>query len=83
VCHKPFRRLQSSNGQSYKSKYFSYEKVGRSGILSRPENTRRVRGRSKLTWEETIKRDLKEWNISKELALDRNVWKITIHVPEP
>jgi hypothetical protein len=32
----------------------------RSGILSRPENTRRRRYRPRLTWEETIKRDLKE-----------------------
>jgi hypothetical protein len=44
----------------------------RSGILSRPENTRRGRGRSRLTWEETIKRDLKECNIPKEFALDRS-----------
>jgi hypothetical protein len=51
----------------------------RSGILS----TRRGRGRPRLTWEETIKRDLKEWNIPKELALHRSAWKITIHVPEP
>jgi hypothetical protein len=55
----------------------------RSGILSRPENTRRGRGRPRLTWEEAIKRDLKEWNILKELALDRSAWKIAIHVPEP
>jgi hypothetical protein len=31
-----------------------------SGILSCPENIRRGRGRSRLTWEEAIKRDLKE-----------------------
>jgi hypothetical protein len=31
----------------------------RGGILS-PENTRRGRGRPRLTWEEAIKRDLKE-----------------------
>jgi hypothetical protein len=55
----------------------------RSGILSRPENTRRGRGRPRLTWEEAIKRDLNEWNIPKELALDRSAWKIAIHVPEP
>jgi hypothetical protein len=51
-------------------------------ILSRPENTRRGKGRPRLTWEEAIKRDLKEWNISKELALDRSSWKMAIHVPE-
>jgi hypothetical protein len=55
----------------------------RSGILSRPENTRRGRGRPRLTWEEEIKKDLKEWNISKEVNLDKSAWKMTIHVPEP
>jgi hypothetical protein len=55
----------------------------RSGILNRPENTRRGRGRPRLTWEEAIKRDLKEWNKPKELALDRSARKIAIHVPEP
>jgi hypothetical protein len=37
----------------------------------------------RLTWEEAIKRYLKEWNIPKELAFDRSAWKIAIHVPEP
>jgi hypothetical protein len=54
----------------------------RSSILSRPENTRRGRGRLRLTWEEAIKRDLKEWNIFKELVLDMSAWKMAIHVPE-
>jgi hypothetical protein len=55
----------------------------RSVILSRPENTRSGRGRPRLTWEETIKINLKEWNISKEFVLDRSAWKMTIHVREP
>ncbi|KAJ3698668.1 hypothetical protein LUZ61_002373 [Rhynchospora tenuis] len=55
----------------------------RSGILNRFENTRRARGRPRLTWEEAVKRDFKEWNVSKELALDRTAWKLAIHVPEP
>jgi hypothetical protein len=54
----------------------------RSGILSRPENTRKERGRPRLIWEKAIKRDLKECNISKELALNMSAWKMTIHVPE-
>uniref|UniRef100_A0A0A9H5E4 Uncharacterized protein n=1 Tax=Arundo donax TaxID=35708 RepID=A0A0A9H5E4_ARUDO len=29
-----------------------------------------------------IKRDLKDWNITKELAIHRGAWKLTIHVPE-
>jgi hypothetical protein len=32
----------------------------RNDILSRPENIRRKRGRPTLTWEEAMKRDLKE-----------------------
>jgi hypothetical protein len=30
-----------------------------------------------------MKRDLKDWCIIKELALDRKEWKLAIHVPEP
>jgi hypothetical protein len=58
------------------------EALVRNGILSRPENARRGRGRPGLTCEEAIKKDLKEWNISKELALDKSAWKITIYVHE-
>jgi hypothetical protein len=29
-----------------------------------------------------IKRDLKDWYITKELALDRREWKLAIHVSE-
>ena len=36
-----------------------------------------------LTWQESVKKDLKDWNITKELAMDRGVWKLAIHVPEP
>jgi len=43
---------------------------------------KRGRGRPKLTWVEAIKGDLKGWNISKDLALDRSTWKTTIHVSE-
>jgi hypothetical protein len=31
-----------------------------------------------LTWEESMKRDLKDWCITKELALDRREWKLAI-----
>ena len=55
----------------------------RSGILSQDSNMKRGRGRPKLTWVEAIKGDLKEWNIPKDLALDRSAWKTAIHVPEP
>jgi hypothetical protein len=30
-----------------------------------------------------MKRDLKDWCITKELALNRREWKLSIHVSEP
>ena len=54
-----------------------------SGWLKRAENVKRGRGRPNLTWEESVKRDLKDWSITKELAMDRGAWKLAIHVPEP
>jgi hypothetical protein len=36
-----------------------------------------------LTKEESVKRDLNDWCIIKELALDRTEWKLAIHVSEP
>ena len=54
-----------------------------SGRLKRAENVKRGRGRPNLTWEESVKRDLKDWSITKELAMDRGAWKHAIHVPEP
>ena len=54
----------------------------RSGILKRVDKVKRGRGRSKLTWDESVKRDLKDWNISKEVALDRSAWRLAINVPE-
>jgi hypothetical protein len=35
-----------------------------------------------LTWEESVKRDLKDWCITKELPLYKREWKLAIHVPE-
>ena len=54
-----------------------------SGVFERVDNVKRGRGRSKLTWDESVKRDLKDWNISKEIALDRSDWRLTINVSEP
>jgi hypothetical protein len=54
----------------------------RNGVIIRTSNKKRVRGRPNLTWEESVKRDLKDWCIIKELALDRREWKLAIHVPE-
>ena len=52
-----------------------------SGWLKRAENVKRGQSRPNLTWEESVKRDLKDWSITKELAMDRGAWKLAIHVP--
>ena len=44
----------------------------RNWVLERVDNVKRGRGRPKLTWDESVKRDLKDWNISKESALYRS-----------
>jgi hypothetical protein len=51
-------------------------------VIKQTGNEKRGRGRPNLTWEESVKRDLKDWYIIKELALDRREWKLAIHVPE-
>jgi hypothetical protein len=33
--------------------------------------------------DESVKRDLKEWSIFKDLAMNRSVWRLAINVPEP
>ncbi|KAG2594592.1 hypothetical protein PVAP13_5KG006512 [Panicum virgatum] len=53
------------------------------GVLERVDNVNRGRGRPKLTWDESVKRDLKDWNISKEIVLNRSAWRLAINVPEP
>jgi hypothetical protein len=52
-------------------------------VLKRADNVNSGRGRPKLTWDESVKRDLKEWNISKDLAIYRSAWRLAINVPEP
>ncbi|KAG2594016.1 hypothetical protein PVAP13_5NG613003 [Panicum virgatum] len=52
------------------------------GVLERVDNVKRGRDRPKLMWDESVKRDLKDWNISKEIALDRSAWRLAINVPE-
>ena len=44
----------------------------RSGVLKRVDKLKRGRGRPKLTCDDSVKRDLEDWNISKEIALDRS-----------
>ena len=55
----------------------------RSGVLKRIDKIKRDRCRPKLTWDESVKRNLKDWDISEELALDRSAWRLAINVPEP
>jgi hypothetical protein len=43
----------------------------RNGVIRRTGNKKRDRGRPNLIREESVKRDLKDWCITKELALDR------------
>jgi hypothetical protein len=54
----------------------------RNGVIRRTGNKKRGRVRPNLTYDESVKRDLKDWCITKELALDRREWKLAIHVPE-
>jgi hypothetical protein len=53
------------------------------GVLSQANNVRSGRGRPKLTWGEAIKRDLKAWDIPRDLCFNRSAWKAAIEVPEP
>ena len=55
----------------------------RNGVLERVDNVKRGRSRPKLKWDELVKRDLNDWNISKEIALDSNAWRLAINVTEP
>jgi hypothetical protein len=55
----------------------------RSGVLKRDDNVKRGRGRPRLTWDETVKRDLKEWNIANKLTVYRSAWRLAINVPKP
>ena len=55
----------------------------RSGVLKCVDKVKRGRGRPNLTWDESVKRDLKDWDISDELALDRSAWRLDINMPEP
>ena len=51
-------------------------------VNMRVDNVKRGRGIPKLTWDESVKRDLKDWNISREIALDKSTWRLVINVPE-
>ena len=61
----------------------STEAPVRSGVLKRDANVKRGRGWPNLTWDESVKRYLKEWDIPKDLAMDRSALRLAIDVPEP
>jgi hypothetical protein len=46
------------------------EALVRNGVIRRTGNEKRGRERPNLTWNESVKRDLKDWCITKELALN-------------
>jgi hypothetical protein len=54
-----------------------------SARLKRVDNVKIGWGRPNLACGESVKRDLKDWSITKELAMDRASWKLAIHMPEP
>ena len=54
-----------------------------SGRIKRAENVKRGRGRPHLTWEESVKRDLKGLGYRKRTSHEQGAWKFAIHVPEP
>jgi hypothetical protein len=35
-----------------------------------------------VTWKAVVERDLKDWSVPRDLALDRTAWKLAIHVRE-
>jgi hypothetical protein len=54
-----------------------------SRLLKHANNVKRGRGTPNFTWEESVKRDFKDWSIPKGLAMDKVAWKLVIHAPEP
>ena len=54
----------------------------RSEVLKCVNKIKKGRGRSKLTWDESVKRDFKDWNIFEKVALDRSVWRLAINMFE-
>jgi hypothetical protein len=51
------------------------------GILKGRENMRRGRG-AKLVWQYAVKGDLRDWNVHRDLALDKTARKSAMYVPE-
>ena len=74
---RSFLRSRIRNGELYLLKYSSYNFITICYIIL-ILLCKRGRGRPKLTWNESVKRDLKDWNISKEITLDRGAWRLAM-----
>ena len=46
-------------------------------------HVKRAQGRSKKTWMEVIRQDIKAKGLSEGILLNRNEWRKLIHVPDP
>lgn len=44
---------------------------------------KKLRGRPKLTWEESIRNDLTRLNINTNIVRNREIWRMRIHVADP
>ena len=44
------------------------------------EQGKKLRGRSKITWMEVVKKDMKLLELEERIVADRNVWRRRIHV---
>ena len=44
------------------------------------EQGKKLRGRSKMTWMEVVKKDMKLLELEERMVIDRNVWRRKIYV---
>jgi hypothetical protein len=79
VCERLGVALVEEKLVQHRLRWFGYmqrrpaDALIRNGVIRRIGNKKRGKGRSNLIWEESVKRDLNDWCITKELALDRRV----------
>ena len=52
-----------------------YETENSRAVVEMKMEGKRPRGRPKLRWKDTVRRDMKEWSIMEEWATDRERWK--------
>jgi hypothetical protein len=67
----------------HRLRWFVYIQRRRPEASERTDNVKSGRGQTKLIWDEFVKRDLKEWNISKDLAMNKSAGRLAVNVPEP